>query len=100
VNVETQGEVGAATPGEGRVEALRQLAYRLHLSTTFLKFLIVGGWASPSTSPASSSYDSRSPASPPRQAHLPISGLFTTATSACLSPVVAVQVTIAAVQLP
>jgi putative flippase GtrA len=28
---------------EGRVEALRQLAYRLHLSTTFLKFLIVGG---------------------------------------------------------
>lgn len=35
--------MGAPPLNEGRVEALRQLAYRLHLSTTFLKFLIVGG---------------------------------------------------------
>lgn len=43
VSIETPEEVEAASRGEGRVEALRQLAARLHLSTTFLKFLIVGG---------------------------------------------------------
>ncbi len=43
MNVDVQPEIAAESRGEGRVEALRQLAYRLHLSTTFLKFLIVGG---------------------------------------------------------
>jgi putative flippase GtrA len=43
VSIETQTGIAAEGQAEGRIEALRQLAYRYHLSTTFLKFLIVGG---------------------------------------------------------
>ncbi len=38
-----QPDLATTTAGTGTVEWIRQLAYRLHLPTTLVKFLIVGG---------------------------------------------------------